>query len=114
MTDLRRYCFALDLRDDPTLIAEYSRYHESIWPEIEASIRVAGVERMEIYRLGARLFMVMEVSPRFSFEAFREANRENPKVQEWEALMGKYQKRLPEAGPGEKWVLMERIFQLPG
>lgn len=108
----RRYCLALDLKDDPQLIAEYKRYHEQIWPEITCSIREAGIEDMEIYLLGTRLFMIMEVAPEFSFEAKAQADRSNPKVQEWEALMWKFQKPLAKAKAGEKWVLMERIFRL--
>ena len=38
----------------------------------------------------------------------------NPKVQEWAALMWKYQQALPFAKPGEKWMLMERVFELQG
>ncbi|MGD2218406.1 MAG: L-rhamnose mutarotase [Gemmatimonadales bacterium] len=108
----RRYCLALDLKDDPDLIAEYERHHESVWPEITRSIRDAGIEDMEIYRVGNRLFMVMEVSDTFSFEAKAAADRADPRVQEWEALMWKYQQPLPMAGPGDKWLLMERIFKL--
>jgi len=108
----RRYCLALDLQDDPQLIAEYRRYHQKCWPEITQSILDAGIEDMEIYLLGTRLFMIMEVSERFSFEAKREADRNNSKVQEWERLMWRFQRPLPEAKPGEKWVLMERIFKL--
>ena len=108
----RRYCLALDLKDDPGLIAEYERHHESVWPEITRSIRDAGIEDMEIYRVGNRLFMVMEVSDDFSFEAKATADRADPRVQEWEALMWKYQQPLPMARPGDKWLLMERIFKL--
>jgi L-rhamnose mutarotase len=108
----RRYCLALDLKDHPQLIAEYKQYHAKIWPEITASIKDAGIEDMEIYLLGTRMFMVMEVSEQFSFEAKARADRENPKVREWEELMWKFQKPLAEAKPGEKWLLMERIFQL--
>jgi len=56
--------------------------------------------------------MVMEVGEQFSFEAKTKADRENPKVQEWEELMWKFQKPLPSAKPGEKWLLMDRIFKL--
>jgi L-rhamnose mutarotase len=94
------------------LIAEYRRYHEHVWPEITQSIRESGIEDMEIYLLETRLFMVMEVSERFSFDAKAEADRDNPKVQEWEQLMWKFQRPLPQAKPGEKWILMERIFKL--
>ena len=108
----KRYCLTLDLCDDPQLIAEYQRHHEKVWPEITRSIRDSGIEDMEIYLLGTRLFMIMEVNERFSFEAKAHADRENPKVREWEELMWKFQKPLPAAQPGEKWLLMRRVFKL--
>jgi L-rhamnose mutarotase len=107
-----RHYFALDLKDDPDLIAEYERHHERIWPEIDRSIRASGILGMEIYRAGNRLFMVMEVSDDFSLEAKAEADQTDPKVQEWEELMWTFQQALPWAGPGEKWVPMKRIFGL--
>jgi L-rhamnose mutarotase len=108
----RRYCLALDLVDDPSLIAEYEQWHRDIWPGIKESIFSSGIEQMEIYRAGNRLFMIMEVNERFSFDAKARADKENPEVQEWEQLMWKFQQALPFAKPGEKWVLMEKIFSL--
>jgi len=108
----RRYCLTLDLQDDPKLIAEYKRYHEKIWPEITKSIRDAGILELEIYLLGTRMFMILEADDSFSFERKAQADGANPRVQEWENLMWKFQKALPEARPGEKWLLMERIFKL--
>jgi L-rhamnose mutarotase len=108
----RRFCLTLDLKNDPKLIAEYKRYHEKIWPEITRSIKDAGIEDMEIYLLGTRMFMIMEVNESFSFEAKTKADQLNPKVHEWESLMGTFQKPLPQAKPGEKWLLMERVFKL--
>jgi L-rhamnose mutarotase len=102
----RRFCLTLDLKNDPALIAEYKRYHQKIWPEITRSIRDFGVEDMEIYLLGTRMFMIMEVNEHFSFEAKARADRDNPKVQEWENLMWKFQQALPEAKPCEKWLQM--------
>jgi L-rhamnose mutarotase len=87
----RRFCLTLDLKDDPKLIAEYRRCHEKIWPEITRSIKDSGIEALEIYLFGARMFMVMEVN---------------------EHLMWRFQQSLPQAKPGEKWVLMEKIFEL--
>ena len=112
MPSTRRYCLTLDLKDDPKLIAEYRKYHEKIWPEITQSIKDSGVEDMEIYLLGTRMFMIMEVNENFSFEAKAEADNANAKVRGWEELMWKFQKALPEAKPGEKWLRMERIFKL--
>jgi L-rhamnose mutarotase len=108
----RRFCLTLDLKDDPELIAEYRRYHESIWPEITKSIKDSGIEDMEIYLLGTRMFMIMEVTETFSFENKARADALNPAVQEWEKLMWNFQQALPQAQPGEKWLLMDRIFKL--
>src|SRR6185437_1099137 len=98
----KRYCLTLDLKDDPALIAEYRRYHQKIWPEITASIKDAGIVDMEIYLLGTRMFMIMEVDASFSFDAKSKADTANPKVREWEDLMWKFQEPLPQAKPGEK------------
>jgi L-rhamnose mutarotase len=108
----RRYCLTLDLKDDPCLIAEYKRYHEHIWPEIAASLRESGILDAEIYLLGTRLFMILEVDDQFSFAAKMEADLADEKVREWETLMWNFQQPLPQAKPGEKWLLMERIFKL--
>jgi L-rhamnose mutarotase len=109
---MKRYCLAVDLVDDPQMIAEYEGYHKKIQPEIHKSITSAGITVMDIYRVGNRLFMIMETEDDFSFETKSQMDASNPKVQEWEQLMWKYQQALPTAKPGEKWVLMEQIFAL--
>ncbi len=109
---MKKYCLALDLINDPELILAYEQYHQKIWPEIATSIKESGIEHMEIYRVGNRLLMIMEVNDGFSFEAKSKADAANPKVQEWETLMWKYQQALPFAKPGEKWLLMDKIFTL--
>ena len=109
---MERFCLALDLKNDPVLIAEYEAYHREVWPEIKKSIIDAGIVNMEIYRIMNRLFMIMEVNDNFSAEKKDAADAANPKVQEWEALMWKYQQALPVAKPGEKWVKMDKIFSL--
>ncbi|WP_293785272.1 L-rhamnose mutarotase [uncultured Pedobacter sp.] len=111
---MKRYCLALDLVDDEKLIAEYEAYHENGWPEIKSSITGSGILDMEIYRVSNRLFMIMETEDDFSFENKAIMDASNPKVQEWETLMWNYQQALPFAKPGEKWVLMKKIFELNG
>jgi L-rhamnose mutarotase len=109
---MKRYCLALDLKDDPGLMAEYEKYHEAIWPEIHRSIVDSGISDMQIYRHANRLFMIMDTADDFSFENKSRMDESNEKVQEWEDLMWKYQQAIPGSQPGEKWVLMKPIFQL--
>ena len=107
-----KYCFALDLKDDERLIAEYENWHKSVWPEVIRSIKEAGIIKLEIYRVINRLFMIMETNDDFSFEKKDAMDNANPKVMEWEKLMWKYQQALPTASTGEKWMLMNKIFDL--
>jgi L-rhamnose mutarotase len=109
---MKKFALALDLKNNPILIQEYIDYHRKIWPEIAESILKAGILNMEIYHIGDRLFMIMETVDDFNFETKSKMDAANPKVQEWEALMWKYQKALPWAKEGEKWMLMEKIFQI--
>lgn len=107
-----RYCLTVDLKDDSKLIAEYETYHKDVWPEILQSIKASGIIDLQIYRLANRMFMIMDTDDRFSFEKKSAMDAANAKVQEWEQLMWKYQQALPTAKPGEKWMLMKKIFQL--
>lgn len=107
-----RYCLALDLQKDASLIAEYEAWHREVWPEIRASILEGGITEMEIYRLEDRLFMIMETGDGFSFEKKAAMDAANPAVQRWEELMWKYQVAVPGGRPGEKWRLMDKIFSL--
>lgn len=109
---MNRYCLALDLVDDPVLIAEYEEMHRKVWPEILESITSSGIEQMEIYRTGNRLFMIMEVNEGFSFEKKGAMDAGNEKVQQWEQRMWKYQQAIPGSRPGEKWIMMDKIFEL--
>jgi L-rhamnose mutarotase len=107
----RRVCFALDLNDDPALIAAYEAAHlpGAVWPTVIAGIRASGYEVMEIWRAGDRLILIGEVSddwPRVVEPELMEADVR------WQAAMDAYQRRLPFASENEKWVPMSRIFAL--
>lgn len=109
---MKQYCFALDLKDDPDLIQEYIEHHKNVWPEVLESISDSGVLEMKIFHAGNRLFMIMETMDDFSGESKQQSDLENTRVQEWETLMDVYQKRLPFAKSGQKWVPMQNIFTL--
>ena len=111
---MKTYCLTLDLHDDPDLIEEYKRYHQPghIWPEVVGNILTQGVVSEEIYLTGTRMVMILYTTDEFSFAAKAAADLANARMQNWEALMWKYQKPMPGAKPGEKWILMEKIFEV--
>ncbi len=111
---MKRFCLALDLKDDEHLIAEYERYHQSdvIWPEIIAGIKQCNVLEMEIYRNGNRLMMILETNDTFDLAKDFALMATLPRQKEWAELMLTFQQRLPFAGEGEHWALVKQIFHL--
>lgn len=109
---MKIYTLTLDLKNDPQLIREYEQQHKKVWPEVIQAIKDSGIRNMQIYRHATRLFMVITADDDFSFERKDAADLANQKVQEWEALMWKFQEPLKDTGDGGKWVLMDKIFEL--
>lgn len=111
---MKTYCLALDLKDDPQLIEEYKKLHfpGNIWPEVVERIKADGVLGEEIYQVGTRMVMILRTTDDFSFDAKALKDRSSPKMCAWEELMWKYQQAIPGSKPGEKWVMMEKIFEV--
>lgn len=108
-----RHCLALDLHDDPALIAAYEHHHRAVWPEVLTHLRRHGVRELEIFRLGTRLVMVMDTDDAvFDAAAMSAAERDDPKLLSWEQLMWQFQKATPWTPEGMKWMPMEPVFRL--
>jgi len=108
-----RYCLALDLKEDPGLIARYEELHRRIWPEVVRHICDHGVLNMEIYRLGTRLTMIMETDDTvYEADRMKLAAESNPAIRQWEELMWQFQAPTPWTPDGQKWMPMTRIFDL--
>jgi L-rhamnose mutarotase len=109
---MKKYYLALDLINDIELIKAYDEAHKNIWIEVIEHIKDLGIEHLDIHRVENRLVMTIEVNDAFSFERKTKADESNPVVVEWERLMWKYQKILPNTNSGEKWRLMEPVFSM--
>lgn len=109
---MRTFAQALDLVDDPAMIAEYEEHHRRVWPEVVRALHGIGIARMRIWRLGTRLFMVYEAPEGFSPERDYQAYAADPRCREWDDLMRKYQRRAPGAPSGSWWAPMGEVFDL--
>jgi L-rhamnose mutarotase len=110
---LKRYAQTLNLKDDPTIIDRYVQHHRAAWPEVERGLRAIGIKQMRIWRLGRRLFMVMETDDAFDPESdFARYMESDPRIREWQTLMESLQEPVAEARPGEWWAEMELVFTL--
>jgi L-rhamnose mutarotase len=104
----------LDLVDDEAAIAAYRDWHRPGGPPtvVTQAIRASGVISMEIWQVGDRLVMIMETTPAYDPAASARRNAQDLDVRAWEALMDQFQRRLPFAEAGEKWVPAQRIYDL--
>ena len=108
----RQMCFVLDLVNDAALIQEYCRMHEpgSVWPGVIEHIRAQGIETMEIWQYTDRLFMIITVADGYPRRGASDTARQDNA--RWEAYMATFQRALPNAAAGVKWLPMRRIFAL--
>jgi L-rhamnose mutarotase len=110
---MKRYARTLNLKDEPAVFAAYDAYHRAVWPEVERGLQAIGIERMLIWRLGRRLFMVMETADAFDpGRDFARYVESDPRIREWQDLMASLQEPVPEARPGEWWADMALVYAL--
>lgn len=109
---ITRSVLAVDLKDDPAAIERYKVHHRQVWPEVLASLRRAGILKMDIYLLGRRLVMVVDTDGQDYRRCFAAHASSHPRVVEWEALMRSLQQPSPGVLPGEWWTEMQPVFSL--
>ena len=110
---MTRHVLAVDLKDDPTVIEAYKAHHRRVWPEVLRSLRGAGVADMQIYMLGRRLVMLVDMQDGLDVRrAFATHAASHPRVAEWEELMKSMQQPPPGSAAGEWWAVMQPVFHL--
>lgn len=110
---MNEFALTLNLKNDQRLIEEYKAHHREVWPEVLNALKKVGILEMKIFLLQNRLFMYMITGDDFKMdENMKVYLEDHPKIKEWEELMDQYQERLPKSKNNEKWLTMEKIFQL--
>lgn len=111
---VRRYVQTMSLRDNPELIALYRKAHSEpeFWPEIKDGIRSVGILEMEIFILGTRLVMIVDMPDALDWDEVMTKLARLPRQAEWEDHVGQFQNCAKGTTSDEKWQMMERIFHL--
>jgi L-rhamnose mutarotase len=110
---MTRHVLAVDLKDDPAAVEAYTEHHRHVWPEVLRSLRGAGIGDMQIYMLGRRLVMLIDMHEGLDVRrVFATHAASHPRVAEWEALMKSMQQPPPGSAAGEWWAVMQPIFHL--
>ena len=109
---MKEYVLTLDLKRSPRAIAAYERHHRAVWPEVLRSLGRVGVKRMDIFRLGRRLVMVLGTADGFDLKrSFARHVAADPRCREWEELMKAFQSPPPGAPKGQLWTPMKPVFR---
>jgi L-rhamnose mutarotase len=112
---MTRHVLAVDLKDDPDVVETYREHHRRVWPEVLRSLRGAGIADLQIYVLGRRLVMLVDLHDGLDVRrVFASHVASHPRVAEWEALMKSMQQPAPGSTAGEWWAVMQPVFHLRG
>jgi L-rhamnose mutarotase len=95
----------------PGKLADYTRYHARVWPEILATITACNIRNYSIFHKDGTLFAYMEYVGT-DFEADMAKMAADPKTQEWWAIMKPMQAPLKTRADGEWWADMQEVFHL--
>lgn len=111
---IKRYVQTMELRDNPELIALYRKAHSEseAWPEIINGIKEVGILEMELYILGSRLVMIVDMPADLDWDEVMARLATMPKQAEWEDYVAQFQQCVKGSTSDEKWHMMERMFHL--
>ena len=109
---MKTFGLTLNLQNDVDKIAAYKSAHLAVWPAVTDRLRECGIQEMQIFVRGTRMFMYVVTDD--DFDPARDFARinEDPASARWNALMADLQARSPEANPDEWWAPMELVFDL--
>ena len=101
--------FGQVIRLQPGVLERYRRYHAAIWPEVASRIAECKIANYSIYHKDGYLFAYFEyVGDDYAADMARMA--EDPRTQEWWAIMKPMQDPVPTRSEGEWWADMEEVF----
>lgn len=101
--------FGTTLRLRPEHEPAYRRFHHAVWPEVLAQITRSNIRNYSIFLREHQLIAYFEYIGT-DFQADMQRMAEDPKTQEWWAIMKPMQQPYPDCPAGEWWSPLEEVF----
>ena len=102
-----------NLVDDAKMQKEYVDYHKTQfekWPEIAKGFCNADFQQLQVFKNGRQLILVISIPKGESLDKLNPKTTENnPRVNDWNNLMKKYQTGIEGAKPGETWIFLKKL-----
>jgi len=98
---------------DTTLQHQYLEYHRTQfekWPEVSKGFCNANFQQLFVFRNGRQLMLVISIPKGKTLDELNPKTTENnPRVNEWNKIMGNYQEGIEDAPKGTTWVMFSSI-----
>lgn len=102
-----------NLVKDPAKQQQYLHYHATQfqqWPEVAQGFCNASFQQLLVFRQGRQLVLVISIPHGASLDELNpKTSLNNPRVDDWNALMKQYQEGLSGTKPGETWVFLKPV-----
>lgn len=102
-----------NLVEDEKLQKEYIDYHTTQfekWPEIAKGFCNADFQQLQVFKNGRQLMLVISIPKGENLDKLNPKTTENnPRVNDWNALMKKYQTGIEGAKPDETWIFLNKV-----
>jgi len=100
---------------DKKMQGEYLEYHKTQfekWPELAKGFCNAEFQQLLIYKNERQLMLIISLPKGKSLDELNpKTTANNPKVEEWNAIMKNYQEGIEGTKPGEVWVSFKPLEQ---
>ncbi len=102
-----------NLVEDPIKQEKYEAYHKTQfeqWPEVAQGFCNADFQQLQVFKKGRQLMLVISIPKGKSLEELNPKTTENnPRVEDWNALMQSFQTGIQGTKKGETWVFFKKI-----
>jgi len=97
---------------DPKKEKEYLEYHRTQfekWPEVSQGFCNANFQQLLVFKNGRQLMLIISIPKGESLDKLNPlTTKNNPRVDEWNKIMAKYQEGIEGTKPGETWVFLKQ------
>lgn len=109
---LTHYILTANMKADPVKQAEYIRLHDTqreYWPEVANGFCKAEFQRLQLFKNGRQLMLVISIPKGRSLEDWNPKTTENnPRMIQWNNMMTQFQEGLPDAPAGQTWLFLNK------
>ncbi|MBC7947398.1 MAG: right-handed parallel beta-helix repeat-containing protein [Chitinophagaceae bacterium] len=112
-TEWEHILLTANLVTDKRKQQEYLDYHATQfekWPDVSKGFCNANFQQLLLFRNGRQLLLVISIPKGESLDQLNpRSTANNPRMMEWNRIMGKYQEGIEGTKKGETWVFLKRL-----